>query len=93
MNCDVFVNSYDSDSMLGYYLKVSSGELVAQYQAVKACQDILISGSSELGNSYMAEFTDSVVDIMREAMVERYIDMMVVEKSDCKVVRLADCVV
>lgn len=88
MICDVNVNNYDADSMYGYYLKLSSDELLSEYQAVKACQDILLSGSSAFGNSYLAEFTDSVIVIMCEVMVERYIEMVTTGQSACKIVRL-----
>ena len=89
---DVYVSNYDPDSMYRCYLGMDSRNLLEEYQAVRGCLDILNSGSTDLCNSYMAEFADSLACIMRDVIVERYVEMMKVEQSNCKVVRLVDCV-
>jgi len=85
---NIFVNNYDSESICAHYMDMASDTLISEYEALNACLVILTGGGSDLANSYVSEYADSVVCIMREVMADRYIEMIKAESSVCKVVRL-----
>lgn len=91
MKCDVFVGDYDANCLFGYYRKLAFNDLLEEYKAVMECQKILLGGSSNLANTFLSEFADSVVLIMRQAMADRYIDMVKSFQSASRVC-LVDCV-
>ena len=64
---------YDSEAIYKCYMSQSMDELIEEYDAIVKCSDIVFDSDSKVYNSYLAEFLDYHIDVIRCVFTERFV--------------------
>lgn len=68
------VPTYSTDSLYAIYDKTPASCLCLEFSILSTCLDSLESASSDAANSISCEYISYLLSIMRDVMVDRYLN-------------------